>query len=94
MILQGIWTLLIAILPHATAQAKNGALGGLALRVSNTWLQYLEPDPETDLYAPNKQAREVQSGHYVVVKPTRLPDPGSARNLPIKPSPIKLYDVD
>jgi uncharacterized protein YdiU (UPF0061 family) len=40
-----------------------------------SWVNTLNPDPETEIYAPNKKSREVKSGHYVVVKPTPLPEP-------------------
>ena len=32
-------------------------------------------DPETEARAPNKVSRQVRSGHYVAVAPTKLPNP-------------------
>ena len=52
---------------------SEGSLGCLSARVDNSWIDQLEPDPEAR--PPNKQAREVNSGHYVIVKPTPLPRP-------------------
>ena len=49
------------------------SLDCLSARVDNSWIDQLEPDPEAR--PPNKQAREVHSGHYVIVKPTPLPRP-------------------
>lgn len=43
--------------------------------VDNSWVKNLTADPETDEHKPNKTSREVKSGHYVLVKPTPLPDP-------------------
>jgi len=40
-----------------------------------SWVNTLTPDPETELHFPNKKSREVKSGHYVIVKPTPLPNP-------------------
>src|SRR5438876_34254 len=41
----------------------------------NSWLSQLLPDSETEKYKPNKKSREVLSGHYIIVKPTPLPNP-------------------
>ena len=54
---------------------ENGNLDWLASKVNNTFLQDLEADPEQEQQAPNKRRREVRSGHYVLVKPTPLPEP-------------------
>jgi hypothetical protein len=54
---------------------KPGSLDWLASKVDNTFLQDLEADPEQESHAPNKRRREVKSGHYVLVKPTPLPEP-------------------
>ena len=40
-----------------------------------SWLRCLDGDPETEEHAPNKSSRRVKSGHFVLVKPTPLPDP-------------------
>ena len=47
----------------------------LAKKENCSWILLLNPDPETDKYNPNKTSREVKSGHYVIVKPTPLPNP-------------------
>lgn len=47
----------------------------LTSRVDNSLLHDLSPDPRQRMNTPNKQAREVRSGHYVQVLPTPLPDP-------------------
>jgi hypothetical protein len=54
---------------------KDGDLDWLASKVNNTFLEDLNGDLEQEQYAPNKQRREVKSGHYVLVKPSALPDP-------------------
>ena len=50
-----------------------GSLGCLAARLDNSWVAQLRPDPSSR--PPNKRAREVHSGHYVLVKPTPLTRP-------------------
>ena len=40
-----------------------------------SWLERLDPDPETEKHAPNRTSREVRSGHYVRVTPERLENP-------------------
>ena len=57
------------------ASATGGSLGCLAARLDNSWQAQLRPDPDTDRHRPNKRAREVHSGHYVLVKPTPLRTP-------------------
>lgn len=52
-----------------------GTLSWLAQQADHSWLAQLNPDPETDKHAPNKQSREVKSGHYVKLLPTPLRDP-------------------
>jgi len=52
-----------------------GSLDCLGLRVNSSWTSSLTADPEQKRHAPNKRAREVASGHYVLVRPTPLPDP-------------------
>jgi len=44
-------------------------------RSSTSLLDSLNIDPESELRAPNRESREVFSGHYVLVDPTPLPDP-------------------
>lgn len=38
-------------------------------------LNHLLADPETSRYVPNKEMRQVRSGHFVEVSPTPLPEP-------------------
>lgn len=52
-----------------------GSLSGLEANANHSWLQQLEPDPETQRHQPNKMSREVKSGHYVEVLPTPLKHP-------------------
>ena len=40
-----------------------------------TWVNDLDADKDTDKHAPNTKARQVLSGHYVLVKPTPLSSP-------------------
>lgn len=39
------------------------------------FLSQLEPDPQTDEFAPNQGSRQVTSGHYVTVNPQPLSNP-------------------
>ncbi len=41
----------------------------------NSFLRELQPDPQAARFAPNRQSREVLSGHFVPVRPTPLPEP-------------------
>mmetsp|Transcript_32987 Transcript_32987/g.53107 ORF Transcript_32987/g.53107 Transcript_32987/m.53107 type:complete len:701 (-) Transcript_32987:985-3087(-) len=59
----------------ARMSASVDSLAQLAQNADHSWLQQLNMDPETDKYAPNKESRQVRSGHYVKVKPTALPKP-------------------
>lgn len=47
----------------------------LRTHTHNSWVEELNPDPETSKNAPNKTSREVRSGHYVLVRPTPIRDP-------------------
>eukprot|EP01065_Artemidia_motanka_P015160 TRINITY_DN19029_c0_g1_i1.p1 TRINITY_DN19029_c0_g1~~TRINITY_DN19029_c0_g1_i1.p1 ORF type:complete len:602 (+),score=157.32 TRINITY_DN19029_c0_g1_i1:52-1806(+) len=52
-----------------------GTLDRLAQHVDHSWVKQLACDPETAKHSPNRSAREVHSGHYVIVRPQPLPDP-------------------
>lgn len=67
----------MAILLCAETLTAEDGEDRLRQRISNSWLSYLEPDPDMEEHHPNKEAREVYAGHYVLVEPTRLPNPGS-----------------
>jgi hypothetical protein len=67
----------MAFLPCAETLTAKNSESGVEQLISNSWLKYLEPDPAMEEHRPNKEAREVDSGHYVLVAPTRLPNPGS-----------------
>mmetsp|Transcript_44560 Transcript_44560/g.72670 ORF Transcript_44560/g.72670 Transcript_44560/m.72670 type:complete len:628 (+) Transcript_44560:259-2142(+) len=54
---------------------SQGSLEQFGSRSDPSWTNQLQPDPETEKYAPNKSSRQVKSGHYVLVKPTPLPKP-------------------
>lgn len=76
-------TLLLSLLPllapgqpsASCPQETLGSLDCLARRVDNSWTSRLVADPEQERYAPNREAREVSSGHFVLVQPTPLPEP-------------------
>ena len=42
---------------------------------NHSWVEKLNPDPETDVNAPNRKSRRVKSGHFVRVQPTPLKRP-------------------
>eukprot|EP00232_Nephroselmis_pyriformis_P002238 CAMPEP_0182914776 /NCGR_PEP_ID=MMETSP0034_2-20130328/38745_1 /TAXON_ID=156128 /ORGANISM="Nephroselmis pyriformis, Strain CCMP717" /LENGTH=671 /DNA_ID=CAMNT_0025051563 /DNA_START=60 /DNA_END=2075 /DNA_ORIENTATION=+ len=70
------------MMPPAAAAAMPGApevelgdLEQLAKASDPTWTTQLNPDPETERHAPNKRQRQVQSGHFVLVRPDPLPRP-------------------
>eukprot|EP00927_Polykrikos_kofoidii_P030855 TRINITY_DN26547_c0_g1_i2.p1 TRINITY_DN26547_c0_g1~~TRINITY_DN26547_c0_g1_i2.p1 ORF type:complete len:609 (+),score=111.53 TRINITY_DN26547_c0_g1_i2:88-1914(+) len=52
-----------------------GSLEEFQGRADHSWLRDLEEDPEREKNAPNKDSREVKSGHFVRVRPTPLPNP-------------------
>jgi uncharacterized protein YdiU (UPF0061 family) len=54
---------------------SSGTLDAFGACANHSWLENLEPDPEQQKYAPNKSSRQVRSGHFVLVKPTKLKDP-------------------
>ena len=60
---------------HMSSTAGVDSLEQLAKNADHSWLQHLNADPETDKYAPNKESRQVRSGHYVRLLPTPLPKP-------------------
>jgi hypothetical protein len=47
----------------------------LVEQLDNSWVAELNEDPQAREYAPNTRAREVRSGHFVLVSPTPLPQP-------------------
>lgn len=62
--------------PNAScSQELLGSLDCLGRRVDNSWTSRLLPDPEQESFAPNKETRQVSSGHFVLVQPTPLPEP-------------------
>lgn len=62
-----------------TRSASRAASAALTAHVARTLdcslLAQLREDPEAALHAPNKRPREVRSGHYVKVAPSKLPQP-------------------
>ena len=60
-------------LPPSCPASATGSLDCLAARLDNSWVAQLRPDPDSK--PPNKRAREVSGGHYVLVKPTPLQRP-------------------
>ena len=59
----------------STATTVTLTLDELASRLDNSYIRELRPDPEQELHTPNRLPREVGSGHFVQVEPTRLPMP-------------------
>ena len=55
--------------------ADDDTLSTLGSFIDNEYVRNLEIDPEQNDFEPNRQAREVRSGHFVLVKPTPLPSP-------------------
>lgn len=53
----------------------GGTLDALVSHADHSWMDSLLADPESDKFKPNKSSRQVRSGHYVPVLPTKLPDP-------------------
>eukprot|EP00419_Tripos_fusus_P034957 CAMPEP_0172764210 /NCGR_PEP_ID=MMETSP1074-20121228/176811_1 /TAXON_ID=2916 /ORGANISM="Ceratium fusus, Strain PA161109" /LENGTH=603 /DNA_ID=CAMNT_0013598935 /DNA_START=223 /DNA_END=2034 /DNA_ORIENTATION=- len=56
----------------ADSELQLSSLQGAAGKTEQSWLQRLTPDPEAESFAPNKEARQVRSGHYVPVAPSAL----------------------
>ena len=54
----------------------------------------LNPDPEQHKHYPNNIPRSVKSGHYVIVKPTPLPDPVMIHHTKDLPLTIGLTEED
>lgn len=57
------------------ASEPSSSLEDFAARADLSWLQQLSEDPEARRYEPNRSSREVKSGHFVRVVPTKLPSP-------------------
>lgn len=47
---------------------NSNSIDEFILCADESWVNTLNPDPETEKFAPNKKSREVKSGHYVIVK--------------------------
>ena len=54
---------------------QQGGLTDLVASADLSLLRELRPDPQQQTYAPNMSPREVTGGHFVLVRPTPLPDP-------------------
>jgi hypothetical protein len=59
----------------SSVSGVSSSLDQLAQNADHSWMQQLNMDPETDQKAPNRESRQVRSGHYVKVLPTPLPRP-------------------
>ncbi len=57
------------------SEPETGTIASLAAHVDNEYLRALEPDPDETSHRPNHAAREVSSGHFVPVWPTKLASP-------------------
>lgn len=55
--------------------SNTRTLEEFASRADLSWTSRLSEDPEAAKFKPNKESRQVKSGHYVGVAPTKLPDP-------------------
>lgn len=58
-----------------TPPGSLSSLDDFAARANLSWLEHLTEDPDADRFQPNRDSREVKSGHYVRVPPTKLPAP-------------------
>jgi len=56
----------------------------------NSLLSKLTVDPESEKQFPNRQSREVKSGHYVKLLPMKLPDPQLVIGCPAMASELGL----
>jgi len=61
-------------------------------RADHSWLRELVADPETAQHEPNQRSRQVRSGHYVLVKPTPLPDPSLVISSPAMAAELGLSE--
>jgi len=59
----------------ASIGGKSTALDGFVAAANTSWLNQLDPDPETARHSPNRTQRPVLAGHYVLATPTPLPNP-------------------
>jgi hypothetical protein len=50
----------------------------------------LTPDPDAAANTPNREKREVRSGHYVPVEPTKLPNPALVA---LSPSLLQTFGI-
>lgn len=67
--------LLLSSLPSLLPATPARRLAELGAHVDNKYVRDLESDPETERHEPNRVARSVRSGHFVLVRPTPLPSP-------------------
>ena len=65
----------LAVAAARADQSITPQLHELGASIDNEYLRFLDEDPLQSVHAPNRQAREVHSGHYVLVRPTPLPSP-------------------
>jgi len=76
---------------HRDAMPPLARLAGSA---NHSWIEQLSPDPEIEKFAPNKQEREVHSGHYVLVTPTPLPRPKLVIHSPAMADALGISDEE
>lgn len=69
------WHYLLVLPGVLSLEQPAAGVEYLGALVDNEFLRSLEIDPLSEVNAPNRAAREVQSGHFVLVEPTPLPDP-------------------
>jgi len=62
-----------ALSTRAGAVKPTMGLESFAASADSSWTRCLNADPEASRHAPNKESRQVKSGHYVPVRPSPLP---------------------
>lgn len=96
----GLLMLLLILLSAQVASPTTvTGLGGgnclaLASCLDNSLLRELQPEPDHHRHAPNKQGRDVNSGHYVPVEPTALPKPYLIAHSPELAGQLGLTEAD
>jgi len=74
--------------------ATMTGLETLAGRADCSWVRCLDADPDAKKFAPNKESRQVRSGHYVPVRPSKLPSPELLLHSPELAADLGLSEGD
>jgi len=59
----------------ADAASRGNGIDGLKGTCDNSWIRDLDADPMQARHRPNQRPRNVDAGHFVLVRPKPLPDP-------------------